>query len=32
MTRLVDELKEAYLAFFETNDADSLLQTAGLAL
>jgi transposase len=32
LTRLVDELKKAYLAFFETNDADSLLQTAGLAL
>ncbi len=32
LTRLVDTLKEAYQAFFEENDAEALLQIAGLAL
>ncbi len=32
LTRLVDALKEAYLAFFEENSAEDLLQFSGLTL
>ncbi len=32
LTRLVDALKKAYQTFFEENDAEALLQMAGLAL
>ncbi len=32
LTRLVDALQAAYQAFFEENNAEALLQMAGLAL